>query len=110
MPDVTIDCGPPAPLSYESTAPTVLFEVPSAFTRRIGLLRKVEYARLATLGRFVILEPGRPEAILWSRAANGSWSSETVRGVEGALTLPAVAVSLPMADVYEDVAFDAASA
>ncbi len=104
MPDVTIDCGRPVPTSYESIEPAVVFEVLSPSTRRTDLLRKVdEYQHVASLRHFAILEPGRAWAIVWSREAEGAWASEVLEGTERELSLPAVGVSLPMAEIYEDV-------
>lgn len=102
-PDVTIDCGPRDRASFESSEPTVLFEVLSPSTRRIDLLRKVdEYQHLPTLKQFVMLEPDRPWAIVWSRDPEGGWSSEVVDSVEGALHLSSVGLTVPMATAYED--------
>ena len=104
-PDVTIDCGPRRPESFESVAPAVFFEVLSPSTRRIDLLRNTnEYQQIASLKHFVMLEPGRVEALVFSRAPDGEWlAGEAVKGLDGALKLPGVGLSLPMAEVYEDV-------
>ncbi len=103
MPDVTVDCGRYVPASFESTAPAVVFEVLSPSTRRTDLLRKVdEYQNVPSLRHFVILEPGRVCAMVWSRGADG-WSSQMVERIAEDMPLPAVGVALPMAEVYEDV-------
>lgn len=106
MPDVTIDCGRFVPSSYESIEPAVVFEVLSPSTRRSDLLRKVdEYQNVLSLRHFVILEPGRVWAIVWSRTAGG-WGSDVHEDLSLELSLPAVSVSLPMAEIYEDVEFE----
>ena len=103
-PDVTVDCGARAPGSYESVEPTVFFEVFSPSTRRFNLLRKAdEYQRLRSLRHFVLLEPEQAKALLWSRGPDGDWSPEEIVGLDREITLSAVGVSLPMAEVYEDV-------
>ena len=108
LPDVTIDCGPFRPTSLETSAPTVFFEVLSPSTRSFDLVRKVdEYRRVATLRHFVLLEPDQARALLWSRGADGEWSSDPVHGLDAALPLPAVGLTLSMAEVYEDVEFEA---
>lgn len=108
-PDVTVDCGPRRPTSHESNAPTVLFEVLSPSTRRIDLLRKTnEYQTLATVKHFVILEPDRPEVIVWSRGDENLWTSEVLKGVDAELLLPAVDVTLSMQAIYQDVDFNPA--
>lgn len=104
FPDVTVDCGARQPDSYESIEPTVVFEVLSPSTRRFDLLRKAdEYRALPSLRHVVLLEPDRPEALVWTRAPDQDWTlPETVEGLAGEVALSAVGVSLPMAEVYED--------
>jgi Uma2 family endonuclease len=103
-PDVTVDCGARASGSFESIEPTVFFEVFSPSTRRFDLLRKAdEYRRLPTLRHFVLIEPDQAKAMLWSRDAEGDWSPEEIAGLDRELALTAIGVSLPMAEVYEDV-------
>ena len=107
FPDVTIDCGPRRPTSYESAEPTVVFEVLSPSTRRFDLLRKGdEYRGVASMRHIVILEPDRAEALLWTRADDGSWpEARPITGLAAELALSAVGVTLPMAEIYEDVDF-----
>jgi Uma2 family endonuclease len=105
-PDVTIDCGARRPDSYESVQPTVFFEVLSPSTRRFDLIRKTnEYQALPSLRHFVLLEPDRPAALLWTREEDGGWTCDEITGLERDLPLPAVGVVLTMAEVYEDVEF-----
>lgn len=106
-PDVTIDCGPRRPGSYESAEPTVFLEVLSPSTRGTDLVRKAdEYRRLETLKHIVLLEPDRAEALLWTRVGE-DWRLDEVVGLEAELDLSGIGVSLPMAEVYEDVELDA---
>ncbi|WP_309644197.1 Uma2 family endonuclease, partial [Phenylobacterium sp.] len=104
-PDVTIDCGRQRPGEYETSEPTVFFEVLSPSTRGFDLLRKAdEYRAVPTLRHLVMLEPDRAEAMIWTRDAEGRWPQPLeVKGLDGAVALPAVGVTLPMAEVYEDV-------
>ncbi len=105
-PDVTIDCGPRRPGAYETAEPTVFFEVLSPSTRGFDLLRKAdEYRAVPTLRHIVMLEPDRAEVMIWTREPDGAWPQPVeVKGLDGAIALPAVGVTLPMAEVYEDVA------
>lgn len=111
-PDVTVDCGPRRPESFESLEPSVFFEVLSPSTRSFDLIRKSdEYRALPTLKHFVLLEPQRAEALVWSRGEDGAWlPPDPVKGLEGSVSLPGVAVELPMAEIYEDVALEAGAA
>lgn len=104
-PDVTVDCGPRRPDSYESAEPTVVFEVLSPSTRGSDLLRKAEeYRALPSLRHIVVIEPDRAEVLVWTRGGDGTWPAPEGRtGLDAAVDLPAVAVSLPMAEIYEDV-------
>lgn len=105
-PDVTVDCGPRRPDRYETEQPTVFFEVLSPSTRRFDLIRKTnEYQALASLRQFVLLEPDFASALLWTRDADGAWSSDEIVGLDAALALSSIGVTLPMAEVYEDVEF-----
>lgn len=101
---LTVDCGPRSPNGLASVEPAVCFEVLSPSTRRFDLLKKAdEYRRTPTLKHFVLLEPGQAKVMLWSRDADGDWAPQEIAGVDGMLDLPAIGVSLPMAEVYEDV-------
>ena len=106
-PDVTIDCGPRNPDSLESSAPAVFFEVLSRSSRRIDfILKPDEYRRLPTLRHYVVLDSGAPVGRVWSRSEEGVWTDVGVEGLEATIDLPAVALSLAMRDVYEDVMLD----
>jgi Uma2 family endonuclease len=101
-PDVTVDCGPRRGDALDSSEPVVFFEVLSPSTRKIDFIRKPdEYKRVPTLKHFVVLDPARPYGFVWSRDAEGEWSEVVVEGLEAAIDLPGVALSLPMAEVYE---------
>lgn len=101
QPDVTVECGGGNDDDLEATDAKVLFEVLSPSTRRTDLVLKTnEYQRLPGLAHFVLLEPDRPEAILWSRQPAGDWLADRVAGLDGVLDLAGVGVSLPLAEVY----------
>lgn len=106
-PDVTVDCGPRRQGSAETDTPTVIFEVLSPGTRGNDILRKPrEYRELPTLQAFVIVDPLSPDCWVWSRGEDGAWTDRYVRGLDAVLALPAIDVSLPLSDVYEDVELD----
>lgn len=103
-PDVGIDCGPRAPGSRRAENPVAVFEVFSPSTRSVDLLKKnEEYRALPGLRHIVYVEPGRAEAMVWSREGDEAWVLQGVEGLGGTIELPAVGVSLPMADVYDGV-------
>ena len=102
-PDVTVDCGPRAPRSLESTAPSVFFEVLSASTRTFDQIKKPEeYKTVPTLKHFVLLDPNAPRVSIWTRV-DGGWSNAEVEGLEFEIALDGVGVSLPLAEIYDGV-------
>ena len=108
QPDVTIDCAGVQPEALEATAPTVVFEVLSPSTRTFDQVRKVdEYKTVETMRAIVLIDPDRPRVLLWSRGGeNDAWTDVELIGLEAALDLDAVKASLPLSDIYEDVAFE----
>ncbi len=107
-PDATVDCGPVAPDSLESSAPTIFFEVLSKSTRTFDKVRKPEeYKRVPTLRHIVLIDPREPRVWLWSRADEATaWTDQDVEGMEAAVPLTAIGVDLPMASVYDGIAFE----
>ena len=106
-PDVTVDCAFKPDDGLDSEDPAVFFEVLSPSTRRTDLLRKTdEYRRHQTLRHFVTLEPDTPRALVWSRTAEGDWTYVEVSGLGGALSLDALEIELPMAEVYNGLSFE----
>lgn len=106
-PDVIVDCGPPDPKATTTPTPTVLFEVVSPSTRRIDFhLKPVEYQSIESLQHFIIIEPGVPACTVWSRGEDGRWDSRPVIGLDSAIELTALGITLPMAEVYEGVELD----
>ncbi|MBI1251068.1 MAG: Uma2 family endonuclease [Alphaproteobacteria bacterium] len=108
QPDVTIDCGPRDRNALISRAPTVVFEVLSPSTRTFDQLRKVdEYKAVGTMRAVVLIDPDRPRVLLWSRASeDDAWTDVELIGLDAVLGLDAVKASLPLSDIYEDVAFE----
>lgn len=104
QPDVTVECGRGRGDDLETKMPRVFVEVLSPSTRGFDLVRKAgEYRGVAELQHCLFLEPDRPKALLWSRDVDGDWASEEINGLAQALDLSAIGVSLPMAEIYEDV-------
>ena len=108
-PDVTVDCASAPDKSLSSEAPTVFFEVLSPSTRTIDLMRKTEeYKQVPTLRHIVIIEPGRPQVLLWSRADEAAvWTNHDIIDLDAVVPLPAIAVDLPLAAIYEGIVFEA---
>lgn len=107
QPDVTIDCGPIRDDALDSTAPTAVFEVLSPSTRTFDQVRKVdEYKTVPTLRHIVLIDPDQPRVVLWSRREETApWTDEEL--VEGMLNLAAAGTMITLAEIYEDVKFEA---
>jgi Uma2 family endonuclease len=111
-PDVSVFCGP---LEYDTedldmpeTAvnPTMLFEVLSPSTESYDRGFKSENFRMiATLKSYVLVAQDKPHVEMYERQANDHWLFSEVKGLEGNLELPAIGVSLPLAEIYEAVEF-----
>ncbi|MFZ4070600.1 MAG: Uma2 family endonuclease [Caulobacterales bacterium] len=104
-PDVTIDCGQPAPQALFADKPTVLFEVLSPSTEWFDETDKLaEYQALACVQHIVLLSQRRPFGRLWAREGE-RWRTTEIDAAAASIDLPALGVSLPMAEIYEGVAF-----
>lgn len=107
-PDVTVDCGQPAPQALYADKPTVLFEVLSPSTEWFDETDKLaEYQALASVVNIVLLSQRRPFGRVWTRSGGG-WETVDVDGLEAEIALPGLNLSLSMADAYDGVAFAAA--
>ncbi len=103
-PDVTVECARGRAGDLEAVEPKVLIEVLSPATRRLDLLRKTnEYQRVPSAMHLLTFEPEKAKALLWSRDLGGGWGVEEVTGLDAMLDLPALGVTLSMAEVYADV-------
>ena len=80
-------------------APTAVFEVISPSTaltdRRV---KASEYASVAAIMVYVLLEQDRPEATIRRRST--AWDAETVIGQDASIDLPEIGISIPMATIY----------
>jgi Uma2 family endonuclease len=107
-PDVTIDCGQPAPQALFADKPTILFEVLSPSAEWFDETDKLaEYQTIASVQHIVLLSQRRAFARAWSRAGDG-WVSVDADGHEAIIALHALSATLPLAEVYDGVAFAAA--
>ena len=104
QPDVTVECGQGAGSDLQAAEPKALFEVLSPSTRRFDLILKTnEYQQVSSLAHFVMLEPDRPEAVIWSRSGDQEWLASRLVGADAVLDLAGLGVTLPLAQFYEDV-------
>lgn len=94
------------PRTYENRSPRLVVEVLSPSTTNIDRFRKLEeYRRHPRLAYILLIETRFPSAILYRRDGE-TWAQESFEALNDSIDLPAIGVSLALADVYDDVAFE----
>jgi Uma2 family endonuclease len=98
-PDVSVVCNASDDDESDVIEPTVVCEVVSPSTaltdRRV---KAIEYAAMTGILVYLVLEQDRPEVVVRRRSA--AWEAEVVAGLDAALELPEISVSIPMALIY----------
>ena len=107
-PDVFVSCDPrdrTPDAELVQRHPQLVVEVLSDSTAAFDRGQKFEaYRSLDSLAAYLLVEQHRPHADLFVRNAEGLWVLNPV-GEGGTLTITSMGVELPMAAVYEGVAF-----
>jgi Uma2 family endonuclease len=84
--------------------PIVAFEVLSPSTKNIDMRwKRTAYTSLASLQHYVVVAQDAPELVLFDRRAG--FSERRIHGLDATVDLPAIGVSLALADVYRDCGF-----
>ena len=105
-PDGMVVCGPVNLNATYVENPTVVFEVLSPSTTRTDRIAKVrEYQASPSVQRYVMLEQDGVAAVVYARAG-AMWTHEILTA-ESVLALPEIGVDLPLAELYEGIAFEA---
>ena len=111
-PDVSVVCGKPD--LYRGrldiiTNPIVVAEVLSPSTEAYDRNKKLEsYQTIPALQHYLLLTAGRARVELYTREETG-WHFEAYEGLETTMPLPALGVTLLLADLYTLVDFEQAS-
>jgi Uma2 family endonuclease len=110
-PDISVYCGALV-LDRDDTKgetalnPTVLFEVLSKSTEGYDRGVKSEaYRRIETLKAYVMVSQDVPHAEIFERQADGNWLLREVNDLDATLSIPALAIGLPLREVYYGVEF-----
>lgn len=107
-PDIGVDCGQRNPNAMKAALPRVVVEVLSPTTRDFDTFVKVdEYKMVDSLERVVLIEPNAPEAIVWARGEGRVWLKSVCRGLEHAIAMSEIGVTLPLREIYDGIAFPA---
>ena len=110
-PDASIVCGELqfAPnISDTVTNPIVIVEVLSDSTEKFDRGRKASYYRqMSSLRELLLIELDRPHIERFIRQPNGYWLLSETSSIDKALSLESVAISIPLAEIYRGVTFEA---
>ena len=90
--------------------PLLLVEVLSPSTENYDRGEKFEhYQTIETLADYLLVEQDEAKVILYTRRAD-YWEMRVISGLKSSVFLPSVDVTLPLADVYALIDFDAEQA
>lgn len=106
-PDVMVVCGPIS-LTRDRpdtvTNPSVIVEVLSSATRDYDRGEKFTlYQAIPTLREYLLIEQDRVWVEHWQRQATGEWTMAMHGTLDAILTLPTLAMALPLREVYLQV-------
>ena len=108
-PDVTVVCGPRQYRGGNRTVitnPILIGEVLSPTTERNDRGRKLrDYITVESLMVYLLVSQDVPRVEQFSRAEDGRWNYGMVTGMESVLDIPALSVSLNLADIYDQIEF-----
>ena len=108
-PDITVICGDEITLNNDNISilnPTVIFEVLSPSTRNYDRSEKfMLYRRCNTLRDYILVDSESVSIEAYSVNNSGNWELKEYTDVTETLSVPAIKVSLSLADIYEGVKF-----
>ena len=108
-PDGMVVCRPVDRTATVVYDPVIVFEVLSPSTGRDDRIVKArEYQATPSVQRYVMLEQDAVGATVYARSGN-AWTHD-ILVADSILALPEIAVSLPLAELYEGVVFEAEQA
>jgi Uma2 family endonuclease len=110
-PDITVMCGQARLEDVQLDTllnPTLIVEVLSPSTERYDRGRKFQlYRNIDSLREYVLIAQDQPHIERYLRRDDGVWEYSDASGLEASIHLPSIGCMLALADVYEQVTFDA---
>lgn len=104
-PDAFVVCTPVPPRATVVTEPVVVFEILSQSTVGSDLVVKnAEYRATPPIRRYVVLQQTEPAAIVFSHRG-GEWATDLLVGLDALLALPEIGIEIPLAEIYDGIAF-----
>ncbi|MBO0904162.1 Uma2 family endonuclease [Jiella sonneratiae] len=106
-PDAGVDCGHRAPTDLVAKKPVLVVEVFSPSTRDLDrAIKLTEYKAVPSIRTIFYVEPNRPEVYVFERTDDDGWSEgRRVVGLENDVAIPALGISLPLAEIYDGITF-----
>ncbi len=105
-PDGMVVCSPVDRTATVIYDPVIVFEVLSPSTTRADRIVKArEYQATPSVQRYVMLEQDGVGATVYARSGE-TWTHE-ILVADSTLALPEIGVSLPLAELYEGIVFEA---
>lgn len=102
-PDGMIICVPVPGNALFTDSPSVILEVLSPTTRRIDEVQKYrDYITIPTLEAYILAETDSPLLTLHRRDGSG-FRRELVSGLDAVLEIPQAGITIPLAELYQDV-------
>jgi Uma2 family endonuclease len=104
-PDALVVCAPTPRGATVITDPVIVFEVLSPSTASVDrIVKNQEYRDTPSIRRYIMLEQDRMGAMVFGRDAD-DWIGHLLAGNDVLLAMPEIGVTLPLAELYEGVAF-----
>lgn len=99
-PDAFVICSPVGRSSTVVTDPVVIFEVLSKSTARTDRIAKnLEYASIASVRRYVMLEQDQIAATMFERVGEG-WVGR-ILAAGAVIHMPEIGIEIPLAELYD---------
>jgi Uma2 family endonuclease len=101
-PDVVVDCGPPDATAMTASKPTIIVEVSSPGTAVFDYGAKFrEYQGVESVGTVMQIESEIALVKVHRRQADGTWTEEAVEELDMDISLPSLAVSITLNEIYD---------
>ena len=102
LPDVVVDCDPPADDAMGTGRPVILIEVASPSTRHFDQTDKLEEYRALDGARVVMLvEPDVVAVKVYRRNDAGEWRTERYGRLTDEVSLPEIGTTLAVSAIYD---------
>ena len=105
-PDAGINCGEHERDGLMADEPRVIVEVLSPSTRDFDTYGKVEeYKTIASVHTIILVDPNRPDVLVWSRGEGNGWTSATHTDLDHEIAIRDPDLALPLGALYEGIEF-----